>query len=353
MGLRSFLVRRLLTFIPTIIGVLFVTYIIAYLIPTDPVRAWVGGEKLLNPEAMEQVRIKYKFNEPWYVQFSFLVTQLFSGQLEDPIRHIPVVKELSVRFPVTVEVAIFGFIFTVLIGLPLGLVAAVKKDSAIDFFVRVFALFGSSMPAFVLYYFLILAFFVYAHTTYLAGVPLPTSTCRAWLADLPTTLPGIGHLVFYIGQVPMFGAMFCSEWNVVVETFKRFYLPGLALGLLSGGFIARITRNSFLDALSSEYILFAKARGLPKLWVWRHALKNAMVPIVTVLGLQFGGLLTGAIIAETVFNIPGMGRYIYDSIMRLNFPAIIAGTLLFGLIYVTVNLVVDILYAVIDPRVRY
>ena len=353
MGLLRFLGRRMLTFIPTIIGVLFITYIIAYLIPTDPVRAWVGGEKLLNPEALEQVRIKYKFNEPWYIQFSFLVSQLFSGQLEDPIRHRLVVQELGARFPVTVEVAIFGFLFTVAIGLPLGIIAALKKDTLVDFFVRFFALFGSSMPSFVLYYFLILALFVYTQTTYLAGVPLPSDACTTMIAGLPTSIPVLGHIAFYIGQIPMFGAAFCGEWSVVVETFKRFYLPGLALGMLSGGFIARITRNSLLDALSSEYILFAKARGLPKLWIWRHALKNTLVPIITILGLQFGGLLTGSIIAETVFNIPGMGRYIYESIMRLNFPAIIAGTLLFAIIYVTVNLIVDILYAAIDPRVRY
>jgi len=145
----------------------------------------------------------------------------------------------------------------------------------------------------------------------------------------------------------------CGEWGVVGDTFKRLWLPGLALGLLSGGFIARIVRNSILDALGSEYILFARARGLKKLMVWSHALKNAMVPIVTILGLQFGGLLSGAIIAETVFNIPGIGRYMYDSIARLNFPVIIAGTFLYGIIYVTVNLIVDILYAVIDPRIRY
>jgi len=352
-SLLKFVARRALTFIPTIIGVMLITYVIAYLIPTDPVRAWVGGEKLLNPEALEQVRAKYKFDAPWYEQFSFLITQLFTGQLEDPVRLKLVVQELGLRFPITVELAIFGFVFIVIIGIPLGIIAALKKDTPVDFFVRFFALFGSSMPSFVLYYFLILALFVYTHTTYLAGVPLPSEACRATLASMPSRIPVLGHLAYYLGAVPMFGGAFCGEWDVIVETVKRFYLPGLALGLLSGGFIARLVRNSLLDALSSEYILFAKARGLPKWWVWRHALKNALVPVVTILGLQFGGLLCGAIIAETVFNIPGMGRYIYESIMRLNFPAIIAGTFIFAFVYVTVNFVVDILYALIDPRIRY
>lgn len=352
MGLTSFLARRFVTFIPTIIGVMLITYIIAYAIPADPVRAWVG-EKLKNPEALEQVREKYKFNAPWYEQFAFLVTQLLSGNLNDPVRQKNVFEELFYRFPVTVEVAIVGFIFLVAIGIPLGVIAAVKKDTVIDFFVRIFALVGSSLPAFVLYYFLILALFVYFHTTSLAGIPFPSQACREWISSLPSTYPYVGNVVSAIGSVPLFGGAMCGEWDVVGETFRRLYLPGLALGLLNGGFIARIVRNSLLDALSSEYVLFAKARGLRKLKIWSHALKNAMVPVVTVLGINFGGLLSGAVIAETVFNIPGMGRYIYDSIMRLNFPAIIAGTFLFAIIYVTVNLIVDILYAIIDPRIRY
>jgi len=353
MGLAKYLVIRLLTFFPTILGVALITYIIAYLIPTDPVRAWVGGEKLLNPEALEKVREKYKFDAPWYEQFAFLLTQLFTGTLEDPVRGIAVVQRLSMRFPVTVELAIFGFLFTVAIGIPLGIIAALKKDSPVDFLVRVFAFFGSSMPSFVLYYFLILAFFAYIHATYLAGVPYYSDACSSMLASLMSSIPILGHVAYYVGAVPMFGAIMCGEWGVFFETCKRFWIPGLALGLLSGGFIARIVRNGFLDALGSEYILFAKARGLPRGWIWRHAFKNTMVPVVTILGIQFASLLTGAIIAETVFNIPGMGRYMYESILRLNFPAIIAGAFLFAIIYVIVNLIVDIIYAIIDPRIRY
>lgn len=348
----SFLLRRLITFVPTVVGVMFITYLIAYAIPTDPVRAWVG-EKLLNPEALELVREKYKFNAPWYEQFAFFVSSLFSGELYDPVRQRNVFDDIFYRFPITVEVAIMGFLFLIAIGIPLGVLAALKKDTAVDFFVRIFALTGSSLPSFVLYYFLILALFVYIPTTYLSGIPFPSPRCSALLASLPASYPYIGNVVSAIGSVPIFGAMMCSEWNIVVDTFKRLYLPGLALGLLSGGFIARIVRNSLLDALSSEYILYAKARGLRKLRIWRHAFKNAMIPVVTVLGLSFGGLLSGAVIAETVFNIPGMGRYMYESIVRLNFPAIIAATFLFALIYIIINLIVDVLYAIIDPRIRY
>lgn len=352
MGLARFVARRVATFLPTVIGVLFVTYIIAYSIPGDPTRAWVG-EKLLNPEALERVREKYKFNAPWYEQFAFFVTQLLSGNLEDPIRNRNVFDEIFERFPITVEVAIVGFVFLVAIGIPLGVLAAIKKDSAVDFFVRIFALVGSSLPSFVLYYYLILILFVYTATTQLAGIPLPSYGCRNFISSLPQTYPYIGSLLSAIGSVPMFGALMCGELGVVGETFRRLYLPGLALGLLNGGFIARIVRNSLLDALSSEYILYAKARGLSRLRIWGHAFKNALIPVVTVLGINFGGLLSGAVIAERVFNIPGMGRLMYEAITRANFPIIIASTFLFAIIYVTVNFVVDVLYAIIDPRIRY
>ncbi|WP_042667314.1 ABC transporter permease [Desulfurococcus amylolyticus] len=352
MGLGRFLARRVATFIPTIIGVLFITYLIAYAIPADPVRAWVG-EKLMNREALEEIRAKYKFDAPWYEQFAFLVTSLLTGNLEDPIQHRNIFDELFYRFPITVEVAIMGFVFTAIIGIPLGFIAALKKDSIVDFFVRIFALVGSSLPAFVLYYFLILFLFTYMHTTVLAGMPFPSQTCIASISSLPSKIPVIGHIVSAIGSVPMFGAMMCGEWGVVADTFRRLYLPGLALGLLDGGLIARIVRNSLLDSLSQEYIQYAKARGLRKRRIWMHALKNASIPVVTVLGTLFGGLLSGAIVAETVFNIPGLGRYIYNAITRLNFPAIIGGTFLVAIVYVTVNLIVDIIYAVLDPRIRY
>jgi peptide/nickel transport system permease protein len=352
MGLTHYLARRLVTFIPTLIGVLFITYIIAYAIPADPVRAWVG-EKLLNREALEMVRKKYKFDAPWYEQFSFFVQQLLTGQLEDPIKYRNVFSEIFFRFSITVELAIISFLFLIAIGIPLGILAAMKKDSLIDFFVRIFALIGSSLPSFVLYYFLILALFVYFRTTSLAGIPLPTQGCTSYISSIPNQIPILGHIVSAIGSVPMFGAMMCGEWSIVTETFKRLYLPALALALLNGGFIARLVRNSILDVMGAEFILYAKARGLTKLKVWGHALKNAMIPIVTVLGLNFGGLLSGAVIAENVFNIPGIGKYMYDSITRLNFPVIIASTFLVALIYLVVNFVVDIIYAAIDPRIRY
>jgi len=352
MSLTNFIIRRIITFIPTIIGVMFLTYIIAYAIPTDPVRAWVS-EKLTDPTIIQRIRSEYKFDAPWYEQFAFLISSLFRGELNDPVRHKNVFDEIFSRFPVTFELALLALIFLIIISIPLGIIAALYKDSLVDFFVRFLALFGSSMPSFVLYYFMILIFFTYFKATYLAGVPTPSVSCATTLNSLPQSYPVIGGIISFIGSVPIFGAAICGEWDVVTETIKRLYVPALSLALLNGGFVARIVRNSFLDAISSESIVFAKARGLKKINVWRHAFKNALVPIITIIGLNFGGLLSGAVIAETVFNIPGLGRYMYDSISRLNFPALIGSVFLVAIIYLIVNLIVDILYAYIDPRIRY
>jgi peptide/nickel transport system permease protein len=357
MGLLYFVIRRTITFLPTLLGVLFISYIIAYVIPANPVRAWIGGQRVTDLELLERIRRDYYFDRPWYEQFYFLVSSLLSGSLMDPIRHKPVFEELSYRFPITVELAILGFLFTLIVSLPLGFLAARFKDTIIDFLVRFLALFGSSMPSFVLYYFLILAFFVATKSTYLAGIPYPSASCIVFINNLPSSLPiplnYLSYIIVYVGAVPMFGAMICGEFNVVYETLFRLWLPALSLGLLNGGFIARILRNSLLDALSSEYILYAKARGLSSLRVWSHAFKNSLIPVITVLGINFGSLLTGAVIAETVFNIPGIGRYTFEAIIRLNFPGIIAATFLFGLVYIIVNFIIDIFYGIIDPRIRY
>ncbi|MCD6372340.1 MAG: ABC transporter permease, partial [Thermococcus sp.] len=154
-------------------------------------------------------------------------------------------------------------------------------------------------------------------------------------------------------HVPMIDALLTGDFSTFTQHIHRLWLPGFTLGFSGSGTLARFVRNSFLEALSSDYVAFLKAKGVPKLRIYRHALKNALVPIITVLGLQFGGLLGGTPITETVFGLPGMGSYVLDAIRNLDFPAVVAITFIFALIFVTTNLIVDILYAVIDPRVRY
>jgi len=331
-NLKKFLVRRLLTFIPTIIGVTLIVFLIAYVIPADPARAWAGGEKA-TPEAIQRIREQYHMDDPWYEQYWFLISGLVRNKIVDPRTSNYVFDDVGKRFPVTFELTLVAFFFVLIIGLPLGIIAALKRNTWIDTIVRIFALTGVSMPIFWLGYMLIYLFFVKWRVITLAGFPAPPA--------------------HKITRIPMIDALITGDFSTFSQHIHRLWLPGFTLGFSSSGVVARFVRNSFLEALSSDYVAFLKAKGVPKLRIYRHALKNALVPILTVLGLQFGGLLSGSPITETVFGLPGMGSYVLDAIRNLDFPAVIAVTFIFALIYVTTNLIVDILYAVVDPRVRY
>ncbi|ACS33377.1 ABC transporter permease [Thermococcus gammatolerans] len=331
-NLRKFLVRRLLTFIPTIIGVTLIVFIIAYVIPADPARAWAGGEKA-TPEAIQKIKEQYHMNDPWYEQYWFLISGLAKNKIVDPRTSNYVFDDIGKRFPVTFELTLVAFFFILIIGLPLGILAALKRNTWVDTLVRIFALTGVSMPIFWLGYMLMYIFFVKWRVITLAGFPAPPA--------------------HEITHIPMIDALLTGDFKIFSQHLNRLWLPGLTLGFTGSGVLARFVRNSFLEALSSDYVAFLKAKGVPKLRIYRHALKNALVPILTVLGLQFGGLLGGTPITETVFGLPGMGSYVLDAIRNLDFPAVVAITFIFALIFVTTNLIVDILYAVVDPRVRY
>ncbi|ASJ03253.1 peptide ABC transporter permease [Thermococcus profundus] len=331
-NLKKFLVRRLLTFIPTIIGVTLIVFLIAYVIPADPARAWAGGEKA-TPQAIEKIRQQYHMNDPWYSQYWFLISGLAENKIVDPRTSNYVFDDVSKRFPVTFELTLVAFFFILIIGLPLGILAALKRNTWVDTVVRIFALTGVSMPIFWLGYLLMYIFFVKWRVITLAGFPAPPA-----------------HTITH---VPMIDALITGDFKTFSQHISRLWLPGLTLGFTGSGVLARFVRNSFLEALSSDYVAFLKAKGVSKLRIYRHALKNALVPIVTVLGLQFGGLLGGTPITERVFGLPGMGSYVLDAISNLDFPAVVAITFIFALIFVTTNLIVDLLYAVIDPRVRY
>lgn len=345
-GLKEYLIRRIITFIPTIIGVTFIVFIIANVIPANPARAWAGGERA-RPEVIKRVIEEYHLNDPWYIQYIFIMRGIFNyfispeheGAIVDPLTGRYIFNDIFLRFPTTLQLTLFAEIFILTIGIPLGLISALKKNTWFDTFVRIFALVGVSVPIFWLAYILIWIFFTNLGWITLAGTPTP----RCYEAQ---SCPIVTH-------IPIFDAIFAGDFDTLMQIIRRFWLPGFVLGFGAAGVLARIVRNSFLDALNSDFIEYAKARGLPKRWIWKHALKNALVPIITVIGLQFGGLLGGAVITETVFGLSGIGRYAVNAISYLNMPAIVGVTLLFAFIYVTVNLTVDIVYSAIDPRIRY
>ncbi len=329
--LKRFLVRRAITFIPTIIGVTLITFVIAFVIPANPARAWAGGIKA-DPHVVAAIVKEYHLNDPWYVQYYFFMKGILTNSIVDPLFNYKVMSYMLARFPITFQLTLFALFFLVALGIPLGIISALKKDTIIDAFVRVWALTGVSVPIFWLGYIFIYVFFYMLGWITVAGVPYPK---------------------VHITGVPIIDALLSGDWITFAENVKRFILPGFTLGFAGIGIIARLVRNSFLEAINSDYIYFAKMRGLRNRRVFMHALRNALVPVVTVVGLQFGGLLGGAPITETVFGIPGMGRAMVQAIFNMDFPVLIAGTLLAALIFVITNLVVDILYAVIDPRVRF
>jgi peptide/nickel transport system permease protein len=329
--LRKFLVRRLITFIPTVIGVTILVFIIAAVLPADPAKLWAGGEKA-NPQVVENLRREYKLDRPIWEQYYFFMKNVVTNELVSPVSHNKVWEDLGRRLPVTIQLTLLSFTFIILIGVPLGVISALKRDSLLDMVVRILALIGISTPIFWLAYLLIFLFFTRLHWITLAGTPIT-----------PYSITGI----------PLIDSLLKLDFNTFKQVIERFWLPSLVLAYPSIGVIARLVRNSFLDAMSADFVEYIDARGLPRVQRYMHILKNAMIPIITVLGLTFGGLLSGAPITETVFGLPGVGRYLIDAIRFYDYLTLIGGVFLIALIYVTVNLIVDISYAIIDPRVRY
>jgi len=338
-GLKAFLIRRFITFIPTLIGVTFLVFIVANVIPVNPARAWAGGEKA-KPEVIERIKREYHLNDPWYVQYAFFIEKIFKNEIVSPRTHNRIWDDLIYgvgesrygRFFITLQLALIALLYVIFIGIPLGILSALKKDTVLDTAVRILALIGVSSPNFWLGYLLIYLFFVKFHLISIAGIPQPTSK---------------------ITGIMVLDALLQGEYGIAFEIISRLSLPAFVLGFIEIGIVARMTRNSFLDAWTSSYVDFGEARGLRKTMLIRHALKNALVPIITIVGIEFGYLLGGSPIIETVFGIPGLGKYMIEAIYYFDYPALIGSVLLFALTFMVVNLIADILYAFVDPRIRY
>jgi len=329
---KYYVIRRLITFLPTIIGVTLLTFVIARVIPANPARLWAGGVKA-KPEVIEMLEKKYHLNEPVIVQYFYYLKDILTGDWGlSPVTHRSILADIKTYFPATVELAIFSLLLVMIIGIPLGIISALKKDTWIDHVVRVIAISGASVPVFWLG--ILLQWIFYYH-----------------MGILPATGRGIAPSKTFTGLY-LLDSLLCGEIDVFLDNLRHLVLPGLTLAYPSIGLVARITRGSMLDVLSAEYIDYAQVRGLKPSFVFKHILKNASIPIVTILGLIFGWLLSGAVITETVFSWPGIGTYAVGSITNMDYPAIMGVTLLIGLVYVFVNFIVDLIYALIDPRIR-
>ena len=329
--LKKFLIRRLLTFVPTLIGATFIVFVIAVMIPGNPAQLWAGGIKA-SKQTVELLIKEYHLNSPWYVQYYYFMKNILSGKAISPVTNTNIWHSITTRLlQVTLPLTLFSFILIVAIGIPLGIVSAIKRNTWIDNVARAFALIGISTPIFWIAY--ILIFWLQPHgLVSLAGMPLPK---------------------YKITGVPPIDALLKCDCHYLLVFVKRMWLPAFLLALAGIGVITRVTRNSFLDAMSSEYVVFMEARGFPKRRIYMHVLKNSLTPVITVLGLMFGGLLAGAPITETIFGLPGLGRYMLQAIYNFDYLTMITSVFFVAMIYITVNLLVDILYGIIDPRVRY
>lgn len=330
-NLGRYLVRRAITFIPTLIGVSLLTFAIAFYAPADPARAWAGGQRA-KPEVVERIRKLYHMDEPFWVQYYYFMKHILAGNMYSPVTHNNIIEEWMDGFIVTANIALLAVLLTVALGIPMGIIAALKKDTTIDNAVRVLALIGYSTPSFWIAYIFLWIFFDTLHWITLVGIPTPSRLITG----------------FYF-----LDAMILGEWNIVDALLGRLLLPSFVLAFITFGGLARYVRNTMLDVLSSDFVLYGRARGLPPFKVWKHALKNSLIPIVTIIFFMFAGLLSGAIITETVFQLPGIGYKYMIAINNLDIPTIILYTLMTGLFVVITSLIVDIVYALIDPRIRF
>lgn len=307
----TYILRRLLELIPVLFMVSLIIFLTMHLLPSDPAQLMLAGAEggAVTPERVEALRESMGLNDPLYVQYFTFVSGAVRGDLGNSIRfRSPVNKIVLERFPFTLRLSLAGMAFALLIGLTLGTIAAIWRDTWLDTLSMAISFVGVSMPIF-------------------------------WL--------GLLLILFFSIRLQWFPTSGAESWQSLV-------LPAFTLGFVSAAIISRLTRSSLLEVLQEDYVRTARSKGVRE-WVilLRHAAKNALIPVVTILGLQFGGMLAGAVVTETVFSRPGLGRLVVNAILWKDYP-LVQGTVLFiAVVYVLVNLIVDVSYAWLDPRIHY
>jgi len=355
----GYAIKRLLSAIPVIFGILVVTFSLARLIPGDPCKS-ILGDKASATTCAEFVR-HYGLDQPIPVQFLYYLRDIAQGNFGNSIRFSrPVTQIIVERLPMTMELAIIALIIATLAGITIGIFAARRHNTAADVGTMALANVGIAMPIFWLG--LMMA---YVFGVMLKGTPfwLPPSGrlsaglssvpfYEVWHWDLAKDAIGTKFLEF-VSNFYIFNALITFNWPILGDALRHMVLPALAVATIPMAVIARMTRSSLLDVLGRDYVRTARAKGVPdNKVVRRHALGNAMLPVVTILGLQMGALLSGAVLTETVFGLAGVGRMLVEAIFARDYPIVQAFTVMIATIYVVVNLIVDLSYTYLDPRVR-
>jgi peptide/nickel transport system permease protein len=330
----QYILRRIILSIPVLIGVTFFAFSML-LLTGDPASAIAGQH--VTPQLREALREQLGLDDPLLVQYGRFLARAIRGDLGTSIlTRSPVSSELKQFFPATVELALTAMIIAVIVSIPLGVFAGYKHNSIFDLGTTFGALVGVSMPIFWLGLMLL----------YVFGLKLN------WFPTTGRIDPGVG--LEPITNLYILDSILTWNFPALFNALHHIALPAMALATIPTAFIARITRSAMLDVLNQDYIRTARAKGLVEFMVVaRHAFRNALLPVVTVIGLQTGSLLAGAILTETIFAWPGMGRWIVNAIVARNFPVVQTGVLVFALIFIFANLIVDVSYGLLDPRIRY
>lgn len=338
MNIYTFTVRRLLLLIPVLVGITLVAFVVSHAVPADPIISNLGQRAQDDPSIVGRYRHQWGLDQPLPVQYGFYVRNLLHGDLGVSITsRRPVTTDLRQYFPATLELSTAATLFSLIIGMPLGVLAAVRRNRPADHISRVISLIGISTPVFWLGLLALILF--YYHLGWFPGsgqidVGIPT----------PHTITGMLVVDSLIG----------GDWKALGNSLWHLVLPAVVLGSYTLGIVTRMTRGSMLEVLTQDYIRTARAKGLRAgTVVFRHGLRNAIMPTLTLVGLAYGSLLSGAVLTETIFSWPGIGRYATTTAGTLDFPAIMGVALLTAFLFVILNLIVDVLYGVLNPQIRF
>jgi len=334
--LLIFLARRLLYSVLVLFGVITIVFVVTRVALPNPAVAWAGGR--VTESVIRAIEERYHLNEPIHIQFYYYLKDLLSGNWgEVPQTGEPVLENIRRFLPATIELTLFAVLIMIAIGIPLGVIAAVNKDKVIDHISRVVALLGVSSPPFLFALLLQLIFFYH-----LGWIPESGGRISSNLT-LPDSITGL----------IIFDSLVTGNLEVLISALQHIILPAFSLAFLNLGLISRLTRSSMLEALSSDYVRTAKAKGLSRNKViYKHALRNSLIQPITVLNVYIAYFLGGSLVIETIFSWPGMGRYAANSIILADLPSIMGITIVFTIAVVITNLIADVIYAILDPRMR-
>ncbi|WP_097026800.1 ABC transporter permease [Clostridium peptidivorans] len=331
----KYIFKRLVLLIPVILGVSILVFLVMHVFTTDPASIILGQHA--TAEQVANLREELGLNKPLYLQYFDFIGGVFKGSLGNSlITKTSVTGEILARFPATIELALAAIIIASIVGVIIGVISAVKQNSLVDYLSMVGALLGVSMPIFWLGLMLIILFSVKLHWLPVSG--------RIQIGMEPVHVTG-----FYLLDSLITGNMAAFK-----SSLQHLILPAIALASYSTAIIARMTRSTMLEIVKQDYIRTARAKGLyERVVILKHALRNALIPITTVIGLQLGSLLGGAVLTETVFSWPGVGSYTIDAILKSDYPVVQGSVMILAVVFVLVNLIVDLLYAYLDPRIKY